>query len=47
MLEAFLNGMAATVGVLLIYTLYDGIYNLYTWVRSKKQPPQTSKKRKK
>jgi hypothetical protein len=47
MLEAFLKGMAATVGGLLAYTLYDGIYTLCAWVRSKRNPPQTSKRKKK
>ena len=47
MLEAFLKGIAATVGGLLAYTLYDGIYTLCAWVRSKRNPPQTSKRKKK
>lgn len=47
MLEAFLKGVAATVGVLAVYTLYDGIFVLCAKVRSRRKPPQTSKRQRK
>ena len=47
MLEAFLKGIAATVGGLLAYTLYDGIYTFCAWMRNRKKASANPKRRKK
>ena len=47
MLEAFLYGAIGMAGVLLTYTVYDGVYNFFRMMREhKKAATQNSKRRK-
>lgn len=45
MLKAFLYGGAVMMGVLVVYTIYDGIYTYFVWLKNRKNSQKQSSKR--
>lgn len=46
MLQAFLYGAVGMAGVLVTYTVYDGIYSICAWLHARRVAKQNSKRRK-